>query len=76
MLLDTTSNSSMRFGQGSNTIVNASATYALEKSVDVFGSVVNLFDRGYSENTYAYNQPYNRTLSQPRTLTAGVRVRF
>jgi iron complex outermembrane receptor protein len=48
----------------------------LEKSVDVFGSVVNLFDRGYSENTYAYNQPYNRTLSQPRTLTAGVRVRF
>lgn len=77
MLLDTTSNSStMRFGQGSNTIVNASATYALEKSVDVFGSVVNLFDRGYSENTYAYNQPHNRTLSQPRTLTAGVRVRF
>lgn len=77
MLLDTTSNSStMRFGQGSNTIVNASATYALEKTVDVFGSVVNLFDRGYSENTYAYNQPYNRTLSQPRTLTAGVRVRF
>ncbi len=77
MLLDTTSNSStMRFGQGSSTIVNASATYALEKTVDVFGSVVNLFDRGYSENTYAYNQPYNRTLSQPRTLTAGVRVRF
>lgn len=77
MLLDTTSNSStMRFGQGSNTIVNASATYALEKTVDLFGSVVNLFDRGYSENTYAYNQPYNRTLSQPRTLTAGVRVRF
>jgi iron complex outermembrane receptor protein len=77
MLLDTTSNSStMRFGQGSSTIVNASATYALEKSVDLIGSVVNLFDRGYSENTYAYNQPYNRTLSQPRAITAGVRVRF
>lgn len=77
MLLDTTSNSStMRFGRGANTIVNASATYALEKAVDVFGSVVNLFDRRYSENTYAYNQPQNRTLSQPRAITAGVRVRF
>ena len=77
MLLDTTSNSgSMRFGQGSNTVVNASASYAWSKSADVFASVVNLFDRRYSENAYTYNQPYNRTLSQPRALNAGVRLRF
>jgi len=77
MLLDTTSNSgSMRFGQGANTIVNASASYAWSKSVDVFGNVANLFDRAYSENAYTWNQPYNRTLSQPRALSAGVRLRF
>ena len=44
--------------------------------MDVFGSVVNLFDRAYSENAYAYNQPYNRSLSQPRALSAGLRMRF
>lgn len=77
MLLDTTStNGTTRFGQGSNTVVNASATWAWRPSVDVFGSVVNLFDRAYSENAYAYNQPYNRSLSQPRALSAGLRVRF
>lgn len=77
MLLDTTSNSgSMRFGQGSNTIVNASASYAWSPSLDVFANVVNLFDREYSENAYTWNQPYNRTLSQPRALSAGVKLRF
>ncbi len=77
MLLDTTStNGTTRFGQGSNTVVNASATWAWSPSVDVFGSVVNLFDRAYSENAYAYNQPYNRSLSQPRALSAGLRMRF
>lgn len=77
MLLDTTStNGTTRFGQGSNTVVNASANWAWRPSVDVFGSVVNLFDRAYSENAYAYNQPYNRSLSQPRALSAGLRMRF
>ena len=77
MPLDTTSNAGiMRFGQGANTVVNASASYAWSKSAEVFASVVNLFDRRYSENAYTYNQPYNRTLSQPRALNAGVRLRF
>jgi iron complex outermembrane receptor protein len=77
MLLDTTSNSgSMRFGQGSNTIVNASVSYAWSPSLDVFANVVNLFDREYSENAYTWNQPYNRTLSQPRALNTGVKLRF
>jgi outer membrane receptor protein involved in Fe transport len=77
MLLDTTSNSgSMRFGQGSNTIVNASVSYAWSPSLDVFANVVNLFDQEYSENAYTWNQPYNRTLSQPRALNTGVKLRF
>ena len=77
MLLDTTGNNgTTRYGQGANTIVNASATWAWSPILDIFGSVVNLFDRAYSENAYAWNQPYNRSLSQPRALTAGVRMRF
>lgn len=77
MLLDTTSNNNTtRFGQAASTVVNASATFALNRTTDLFGSVVNLFDRSYSENAYAYNQPYNRSLSQPLTVTGGVRLRF
>jgi outer membrane receptor protein involved in Fe transport len=77
MLLDTTSNNNTtRFAQGSNTIVNASASYALDKDVDLFGGVVNVFDRRYSENAYAVSQPYNRTLSMPRAVNLGLRIRF
>ena len=76
-LLDTTSNgSSVRYGQGGNTVVDASASYAWDKSVELFASVVNLFNRVYSENSYAYNQPYNIALSMPRMLNAGVKIRF
>lgn len=73
---DTTSSSSMVYKQGSNTIANASASYALDKSTDLFVAAVNLFDRQYSENAYKYDQPYNATLSAPRMINAGVKVRF
>jgi outer membrane receptor protein involved in Fe transport len=77
MLLDTTSNNgTTRFGQGSNTIVNASANYAWNKTTDVFAGIVNLFDRQYTESPYAVNQPYNQVLSMPRAVSAGVRMRF
>ena len=77
MLLDTTSNNNTtRFAQGSNTILNASTGYAWDKDVELFGGVVNVFDRRYSENAYPVNQPYNRTLSMPRALNVGLRVRF
>lgn len=77
MLLDTTSNNgTTRFGQGSNTIFNASATYAWSKNMDVFANVVNLFDRQYTESPYAVNQPYNVVLSMPRAVNVGVRMRF
>lgn len=77
MLLDTTSdNGTTRFDQGSNTIVNASVNYAWDKTVEVFAGVVNLLDRQYSENTYAVSQPYGRTLSMPRAVNLGLKIRF
>lgn len=75
MLIDTTSPGGP-YGQGVNTVYNASATYALDKTMDLFASVVNLFNHQYSENSYTYNQPFNRTLSMPRAVTAGLKVRF
>ncbi len=75
MLIDTTS-AGGPYGQASNTVYNASAIYALNKSMDVVASVVNLFNRQYSENSYNYSQPYNQTLSMPRSVNAGLNVRF
>ena len=76
MLIDTTSVANTTFGQGGNTVYNASANYAWDKSLDLFASVVNLSDHQYSENNYTYNQPFNRVLSMPRTVNAGLKVRF
>jgi iron complex outermembrane receptor protein len=75
MLIDTAS-AGGPYGQGGNTVYNASASYAWDKTMDLFASVVNLFDRQYSENNYTYNQPFNRTLSMPRAINAGLKVRF
>jgi len=77
IMIDTTSNSNtMRAQQGGNTVVNLSTSYAWDKNTDLFLSAVNLFNRSYSENSYTYNQPYNRTLSSPLAMTAGVKLRF
>ena len=71
-----------RFANPGNTVtlpgyttVDAMAYYRMN-GVDLQLAFKNLFDRRYSENAYTYNQPYNRTLSQPRALNAGVRLRF
>ncbi|HNI82810.1 MAG TPA: TonB-dependent receptor, partial [Rhodocyclaceae bacterium] len=77
MYLDTTSNgATARLQQGAIPLVNASVRYAWDRRTDLFVSLVNLLDREYSENAYTINQPYNRTLSMPRTATAGVTLRF
>jgi iron complex outermembrane receptor protein len=77
MLLDTTSNGgTTRFGQGGTTVLNASLNYALNKTVNLFVSALNLTDRQYGETAYAVTQPYNQVLSAPRTVNAGVRARF
>ena len=76
MPYDTTSVANRVFEQGSITAFNASVNYAVNKSTDVFMNGVNLFNRDYTENTYAATQPFNRTLSMPRMVSAGVRLRF
>jgi iron complex outermembrane receptor protein len=76
MLLDTTSSSGIRFGQGGTTVWDASLDYQWKRNVSMFLRLNNLLDRRYSEDTYSVKQPYNQTLSPPRALSAGVRVGF
>jgi outer membrane receptor protein involved in Fe transport len=77
MLLDTTSNSSTTgFGQGSNTVLNASLNYNWSRAVSLFASLANLTDHRYGESPYSVRQPYNQVLSMPRTFNVGVRARF
>jgi outer membrane receptor protein involved in Fe transport len=57
-------------------VVSSSAQYAVSKDTDLTFSVVNLLDKVYSENAYTYGQTYSQTLSSPRTLNVGVKVRF
>ena len=76
MNIDTTSTPGVAYTQGDITVFDASMQYQLDKNVALSASVVNLLDTTYSENAYTYNQPWNRTLSMPRTLTVGMKLRF
>jgi iron complex outermembrane receptor protein len=76
MNIDTTSTAGVEYKQGDITVWDASMQYQFSKSVDLSASVVNLLDTQYSENAYTYNQAWNRTLSMPRTLTLGLKMRF
>ncbi len=76
MMIDTTSTSGIRARQGGSSVVNVSANYAWDARTDLFINATNLFDREYSENAYTVTQPYNRTLSSPLAMNAGVRFRF
>ena len=79
MYIDTTTTATparVFYEQGSSTVVDASLRYRWSKAVDLTASVVNLFNRDYSENAYTFNQPWNRVLSMPRTVNLGLTVRF
>ncbi len=76
MNIDTTSTAGVAYTQGDITVFDASMQYQFNKNLDLSASVVNLLDTQYSENAYTYNQPWNRTLSMPRTLTLGMKMRF
>ena len=76
MPIDTTSVAGTAFYQGSNTVLDASFNYRYNEQLDVWLSGSNLLDRSYSENGYFYTQPFNRTLSAPRTLQLGLRLRL
>ncbi len=76
MYIDTTSTPNTYYEQGGSTVFNASARYAINKSTDLTASAINLFNKEYSENAYAFNQVFNRNLSMPRTITLGLKTRF
>ena len=76
MPIDTTSVTGTAFYQGSNTVLDASFNYRYSKQLDMWLRGANLLDRRYSENGYTYTQPFNRTLSAPRTLQLGLRLRL
>ena len=76
MVIDTSSTAGVAYTQADITVFDASLQYQFNKDLDLSASVVNLLDTTYSENAYAYNQPWNRTLSMPRTLTLGLKLRF
>lgn len=76
MYIDETTTPGVNYGQGSNTIYNLSASYALTPKIDLLGHMVNVFNHPYSENAYTVTQPWTATLSAPRTFDVGVRVKF
>jgi outer membrane receptor protein involved in Fe transport len=76
MSIDTTSVAGTVFAQGGNMVYSASANYAWGRRTDIIAGVVNIANRLYSENGYTFNQPFNRTLSLPRTVNLAVKFRF
>ncbi len=60
--------------QGGHTLLSASSTYRVNKSLDVFASVVNLTDKEYSDSSASSIQQTVRAM--PRTITTGLRTRF
>jgi iron complex outermembrane receptor protein len=76
LYVDETTTPDTHYGQGGNVVYNASVSYALNDSLSLFASVVNVFNREYSENSYAITQPWARTLSMPRTLYLSASFRY
>lgn len=76
MYLDETTTRGIYYGQGGNIVYNASVSYALSDSLDLSASVVNAFNKEYSENAYAITQPWARTLSMPRTFYVSATFKY
>jgi iron complex outermembrane receptor protein len=74
--IDTTSSPGLIYWQPGVTVFNASVGYAFSPRLDGSVDVVNVANREYSEGAYTYSQPWNRTLSAPRTVGARLRYKF
>ena len=61
------------FKQDSFTVVDASVSYALTKSTEVYLNAANIFDREYVANNDGWSPPLYGT---PRTIFVGVRAQF
>jgi outer membrane receptor protein involved in Fe transport len=76
MFIDETTTPGVNYRQGGSTIVNSSATYAVDKTTDIFIGLINLFNKSYQESAYTVTQPWTQTLSMPRSVNIGLRAGF
>ena len=60
--------------QPSFTLYNASTSYQFAKQLEIYGSVTNLTNEKYSDNSTT--SAAGQTLGLLRSFTTGVRVRF
>ncbi len=60
--------------QGAYAVVNAGSSYRVSKLAEVFASVVNLFNRHYTDASAS--NPQGISYALPRALTLGLRARF
>ena len=60
--------------QGAFAVVDLSTSYRLASGVEIYGSIVNLFNEKYSDS--ATTAASSTTLGMPFALTAGLRWRF
>jgi len=60
--------------QGAYAVVDLSTTYRLDKHLDVFASVVNLFDRAYTDSSA--NTPQGIGYAMPLSFTLSLRAHF
>ena len=62
--------------QGANMVYNASLSYRVNSSTDVFANGVNVFNRHYQDGTYTATAPQTQTLAVPRMISVGFRHSF
>jgi len=55
-------------------VVNLSTSYRIDGNLELFGTIVNLFDKHYADNPTT--SASSSILGAPRTMTAGLRWRF
>ncbi|MDB6000921.1 MAG: TonB-dependent receptor, partial [Rhizobacter sp.] len=60
--------------QGGYAVVNLSSSYQFSKQVEVSASVVNLFDKSYTDSSA--NNPQSVSYAMPRAVTVSLRSRF
>jgi iron complex outermembrane receptor protein len=76
MYTDVTTTPNVYVEQGGNTIYSANVTFKYSKDADAYMNVVNLMNKYYSESDYTSDSPYKRTISPPRMVSVGARIRF
>ena len=76
MPIDVTSTLGQVYEQGGVSTFHASVKHQVNRDTDLSAYISNVFNRVYSENAYAFNQPWSATLSEPQTVHVSLRRRF